>query len=126
MAVLEWGRGAMATIRACGRKVAGGYNRRLRVTGTLGTAELCPVERFDAKPLLLELNLAKPCGGLPKGRQTLDFGPQGANGNVHRYVGQLREFARQVRGEEPEPEGLCAHDLAVQRTVLRMSGLPVE
>ena len=126
MAVLEWGTGALATIRACGRKVGGGSCRRLRVTGTLGTAELCPVERFDAKPLLLELNLAKPCGGLPKGRQTLDFGPQGANGNVHRYVGQLREFARQVRGEEPEPEGLCAHDLAVQRTVLRMSGLPVE
>lgn len=121
MAVLEWKGGAMATVRACGRKVCGNAHRRLRVSGTLGTAEVCPVERFDGEPLLLDVHLARPCGGLPAGRRTLDLGPQGADGTVDRYAPQLRLFARQVRGEEPEPDGLCAHDLAVQRTVLRMS-----
>ena len=123
MAVLEWDGGAMATVRACGRKVSGNPRRRLRVSGTLGSVELCPVERFDGRPLLLDVDLARPAGGLPSGRQTLDFGVQGRNGNVDRYVVQLRELARQVRGEEKEPDGLCEHDLAVQRTVLRMSGV---
>lgn len=125
MAVLEWRGGAMATVRSCGRKVNGNMRRRLRVSGTNGSLELCPVERFDGQPLLLDVELARPCGEMPKGRQTLDFGPQGWNNTVDRYVAQLRQFARQVRGEEKEPDGLCAHDLAVQRTVLRMSGLPV-
>ncbi len=122
MAVLEWKSGAMATIRACGRKVAGG-GRRLRVTGTLGGVELCPVERFDGQPLLLDIWLQKPCGGLPAGHQTLNFGPQGRNSNVDRYKAQIQQFARQVRGEESEPDNLCEHDLAVQRTVLRMCGI---
>ena len=124
MAVLEWKSGAFATIRSCGRKVSGG-GRRLRVTGTLGAVELCPVERFDGKPLLLDIWLKNPCGGLPAGHQTLDFGPQGSNSNIDRYREQILQFARQVRGDEDEPDGLCEHDLAVQRTVLRMSGLPV-
>ena len=122
MAVLEWESGAFATIRACGRKVAGG-GRRLRVTGTLGGVELCPVERFDGRPLYLNVHLSRPCGGLPAGRHHLNFGVQGRNSNVDRYIVQLREFARQVRGEESEPDFLCAHDLAVHRTVLRMSGI---
>ena len=122
MAVLEWKSGALATIRACGRKVAGG-GRRLRVTGTLGGVELCPVERFDGKPQFLSVYLSRPCGGLPAGHHSLNFGPQGHNSNVDRYAAQLREFARQVRGEEAEPADLCEHDLAVQRTVLRMSGI---
>ena len=122
MAVLDWKGGAMATIRACGRKVSGG-GRRLRVTGTRGGVELCPVERFDGRPLVLEVWLSRPCGGLPAGRQTIAFGPQGTNGLVDRYAAQLRAFARQVRGEETEPDALCAHDLAVQRTILKMSGI---
>ncbi len=123
MGVLEWKSGAMAAIRACGRKVSGNARRRLRVTGTQGAVELCPVERFDGKPLILDVELARPCGGLPAGRQTLDFGPQGANG-LARYAEQLRQFARQVRGEEAEPADLCDHDLAVQRTLLRLFNLP--
>ncbi|MBQ7666389.1 MAG: hypothetical protein IJS46_00125 [Kiritimatiellae bacterium] len=124
MAVLEWKRGAMATIRACGRKAGGPGSRRLRVSGTNGSVELCPVERFDGQPLTLTVRLAKPAGGIPAGRlQTLDFGPQGRHGNVDRYAEQLRQFARQVRGDEAEPDWLCAHDLAVQRTIMRMSGL---
>lgn len=122
MAVLEWKRGAVATIRACDRKTAGG-GRRLRVTGTLGGVELCPVERFDGRPLFMNVYLARQCGGIPAGRHRLNFGIQGRNDHVDRYREQLVEFARQVRGETAEPDGLCAHDLAVQRTVLKMSGI---
>lgn len=125
-ATLEFASGALAHLRSCGRLSAHPLRRRLRVCGTRGMAELCPIERFDNRPLALDVFFSHGEAGLPANRwQTLDFGPQGANGNVDRYTAQLREFARQVRGEEPEPDDLCAHDLAVQRTVLRMVGLPV-
>ena len=100
--------------------------RRLRINGTNGSAELCPIERFDGQPLMVELKLKKPAGGLPAGRQTLNLGAQGTKGNVDRYINQLRQFARIVRGEEQEPEDLCEHDLAVQRAILRMCGIAVK
>ena len=123
--VLEWEAGAVGIVRSCDRCRANAFGRRLRVSGTNGSAEIAPIERFDGKELVLDLNLCEAAGGLPKGRQTLRFGPQGRNGNVDRYIGQLRQFARIVRGEEKEPDGLCEHDLAVQRTILRMIGLPL-
>ena len=122
-ATLEYAGGALVHLRSCGRKV-GQIRRRLRVCGTLGSAELCPIERFDGLPLTLDVQFAKTTAGIPGGRpQTLDFGPQGTNSNVDRYAAQLRQFARLVRGEEKEPEWLCDHDLAVQRTVLEMCGI---
>ena len=44
----------------------------------------------------------------------------------NRYIDQLRQFARIVRGEEKEPDDLCEHDLAVQRAILRMSGIALD
>lgn len=124
-ATLEYASGALVHMRACGR-MSGAVRRRLRICGTRGMAELCPIERFDGQPLRLDVQFADSVGGIPAGRmQTLDFGPQGTSGLVDRYKEQLRQFARQVRGEESEPDWLCEHDLAVQRTVLRMCGLPV-
>ena len=125
LGVLEWETGAIGIVRSCDRCRANAFGRRLRVSGTNGSAEIAPIERFDGKELVLDLNLCEAAGGLPKGRQTLRFGPQGRNGDVDRYLGQLRQFARIVRGEEKEPDGLCEHDLAVQRTILRMIGLPL-
>ena len=123
-ATLEFASGALAHIRSCGRLPAGTARRRLRVCGTRGMAELCPIEHFNNLPLTLDVRFAHGDAGLPANRwQTLDFGPQGSNGNVDRYSAQLRELARQVRGEEAEPDTLCEHDLAVQRTVLTMCGL---
>ena len=121
--ILEYASGALVYLRSCGRKV-GQIRRRLRIAGTLGSAEICPIEHFDGRPLLLEVEFAKPVGGIPAGRcQTIDFGPQGTNALVDRYASQLRQFARIVRGEEAEPDDLCEHDLAVQRTLLTMCGL---
>ena len=120
---LEYASGALVHLRSCGRKV-GQIRRRLRICGTLGSAELCPIEHFDGRPLRLDVQFSRPAGGIPAGPcQTLDFGPQGTNSNVDRYAEQLRSFARQVRGEEREPDWLCEHDLAVQRTLLKMCGL---
>ncbi len=122
-ATLQYASGALVHLRSCGRMV-GQIRRRLRVCGTLGWAELCPIERFDGQPLLLEVQFRESAGGIPAGAvQTLDFGSQGRVSNVDRYAAQLREFARQVRGEEREPDDLCEHDLAVQRTLLKMCGL---
>lgn len=74
--------------------------------------------------LVVEVQLTKPAGGIPAGQcQSLNFGSQGKNALVDRYAAQLREFARQVRGEASEPEALCEHDLAVQRTILKMCEL---
>ncbi len=125
LGILEWDAGAIGIIRSCDRNKVCFPARRLRVNGTNGSAELCPIERFDGQPLHVELKLVKPAGGLPAGRQTLNLGAQGKRGDVDRYIEQLRQFARIVRGEEKEPDDLCEHDLAVQRTLLRLVGLSV-
>ena len=124
--ILEWDAGAIGIVRSCDRNKVCFPARRLRINGTNGSAELCPIERFDGQPLLVELKLVKPAGSLPAGRQTLNLGAQGTRGNIDRYIDQLRQFARIVRGEEKEPDDLCEHDLAVQRTVLRLCGITVQ
>jgi hypothetical protein len=44
--------------------------------------------------------------------------------NLPRYVADLADLARVIRGEK-EFAWKSAHDLAVQETILRASGLPV-
>lgn len=123
-ALLQYANGAIVHLRACGRSVSGIGRRRISVCGTRGSAELRPIERFDGRPLTVEVQFSHGDSGLPAGRaQTLDFGPQGRDSHVDRYAAQLRLFARMVRGEEAEPPELCEHDLAVQRTILRMCGI---
>ena len=125
LGVLQWDGGAIGIVRSCARNYTNFPGRRLRISGTNGGAELCPIERFDGNELRVELKLREAAGGLPKGRQSLNLGAQGKVGNVDRYADQLREFARIVRGEEKEPDGLCEHDIAVQRALLRMCGLDI-
>ena len=99
------------------------YAGMFEKTISLTNAEFNHLERYDGKELRVELCLREAAGGLPKGRQSLDFGVMGTVGNVDRYAGQLRQFARIVRGEEKEPDGLCDHDIAVQRALLKMCGI---
>jgi len=89
---------AFATLRFGGAKVVlrtscgmGGGNlaRRLRVDGSLGTIDLCPIERFDGKELKLVLSLK---GEEPK---EMAFGVQ-----TDRYAAQLLDLAEIVRGEK--------------------------
>ena len=126
LGILEWEAGAIGIIRSCDRNKVTFPARRLRINGTNGSAELYPIERFGSEPLRVELKLVEPACGLPAGYQTLNLGTLGPRGDVDRYIGQLRQFARIVRGEEKEPDDLCEHDLAVQRTLLRLCGIGFE
>ena len=107
---------ATATLRACCKEAAGSSFRRLKVSGTKGLFELCPIERFDGKPLVMTLTLAEGNEQYEAGTHTIDFGPQ-----FDRYIGQLSELAKIIRGEIPNP---CAYDLdlLVHELVLRASG----
>lgn len=86
--------------------------RRFRIDGTNGTIDLCPIERFDGKNLVLNLSLKTAACGRPAGVQTLDFGVQ-----EDRFGGQLAELAAIVRGEKPNDQDydwdLTTHELTL-------------
>ena len=65
----------------------------------------------------MRLTLARPYGDYLKGTQEVHLTPP--NG---RYDADFADLARVIRGEKPF-EFSAAHDLAVQETVLRASGL---
>ena len=46
-------------------------------------------------------------------------------GDFHRYVADVADLARIVRGEK-EPDVTYTHDFGVQKTVLEASGLPLD
>lgn len=107
---------ATVTMRACSREVGGLDRRWLKVCGTRGSVDLCPLERFDGKPLQLQLILSEAAGGFAASRHTLDFGPV-----RDRYETQMTELAHMVRGEISAPYG-CEHDVNVQRVLLAAAG----
>ena len=115
LAVLEYPH-AVVTVRACS-KSSDGMKRRLRVGGTRGTVELSPVERFDGKPLTMELTLLEANEDYPAGTHEIDFGIQ-----KDRYRDQLMELAKILRGEMENPY-TYEHDCLVQEVVLAASGL---
>jgi len=115
LAVLEYPR-ATATLRACSREVDGLGRRRLKVCGTKGTVELCPLERFDGKPLLMNLTLGEGNAEYPAGSHVVDFGIR-----RDRYEAQLLELAKLVNGEMANPYSY-EHDKLVQEVVLAASG----
>ena len=88
--------------------------RRLRVDGTNGTIDLCPIERFDGAELKLAMTLREPAGGYAAGRHEIGFGVQ-----TDRYEGQLRELAAVVRGERPNDQDYD-RDLRVHALTLKM------
>ena len=90
--------------------------RRLRVDGTNGTIDLCPIERFDGAELKLTLTLREPVGRYASGRQEISFGVQ-----TDRYEGQLAELAAIVRGERRNDQDYD-RDLRVHALTLRMAG----
>ncbi|MPN03603.1 hypothetical protein SDC9_150834 [bioreactor metagenome] len=115
VAILEYPH-ATATLRACSRE-AGGLNlRRMKVCGTKGLVELCPLERFDGEKLEMELALSEGNEEFEAGRRTLRFGPV-----RDRYEEQLLELARMIRGEMSNPYDV-QHDCLVQEVLLRASG----
>lgn len=110
LAVLEYPR-ASATVKSSCLEVDGGNRRHLVVCGTEGTFHIEPLDNPKVR-----LILDRPRGPYRKGEQTIEL-PK-----YTRYVDDALEMAQAIRGEKKFPYS-CAHDLAVQRTVLKASGL---
>lgn len=112
MAVLEYPY-ANAIIRCCSRHPENGVNaRRVWIAGTKGTIEFSPVERFDGKPVEMELYLKEPFESYPAGRQTISFPPQS-----DRYEKQLIELAEVINKERNSSYSL-EHDYLVHKVTL--------
>ncbi|MBO7721404.1 MAG: Gfo/Idh/MocA family oxidoreductase [Kiritimatiellae bacterium] len=107
-----------ALIRTSSQMPGGILARRLRIDGSNGTIDLCPIERFDGGNLRLAMTLQKPAGGYAAGSHVIDFGALS-----DRYADQLRELAQTVRGEIPNDPAGYDRDLRVHRWVLKMCGL---
>ena len=115
LAVLEYNH-AVVTVRACSREAGGTNSWRLKVSGTKGTVELNPVERFDGKPLTMGLTLTEGNEDYSAGHHIVDLGVR-----TDRYRDQLMELAAIIRGEKKNPY-TYEHDYRVQEVVLAASG----
>lgn len=108
-AYLRFG-GTDVLLRTSSRMGGGNLVRRLRVDGTKGTIDLCPIERFDGRELVLKLTV----GGH---EEMKSFGVQ-----TDRYADQLKDLAAVVRGEKENDQDYD-RDLAVHRLTLKVCGL---
>lgn len=113
-ALLQWPT-ADVLIRTSSHTPGGLPCRRLRIDGTNGTIDLCPIERFDGQSLKLQMTLARSAGGYSAGFHEIDFGVQS-----DRYACQLREFAQIIRGEIPNDPAAYERDLRVHQIHLMM------
>ena len=102
-------------IRTSAQMPGGILCRRLRIDGSNGTIDLCPIERFDGERLTLSMTLQNSAGGFASGRHIVDFGVQ-----TDRYAGQLLELADVVRGIRPLDPGQYDADLRAHEITLRM------
>lgn len=110
LAVLEYPNVA-ATVRSALVEVDGFARRQLVVCGNKGTLEIRPLE-----PPSVRLTLEEPVGGYKKGSQMVTFPNSG------RYDKDFEDIAQVLRGNRSF-QFTYEHDLAVQETVLRASGM---
>ena len=115
LAILEYPH-ATATVRACSLEVGGLEHRRLKICGTKGTMELSPLERFDGKPLTIQMILLEGNADYSAGTHVVDFGIK-----LDRYQDQLLELAKIIRGEMQNPY-TREHDHQVHETLLAAIG----
>ncbi len=107
-AVFEFPR-AMAIITSSVLQPNANAHRALEIMGSQGTAVVRPIE-----PPSLEIDLANPAGPYQKSRQKVALPP------YERYVGDIAELARAVRGEAKL--GVTLDDeLAVQEVLITAS-----
>ena len=102
--------GTDVLIRTSANMPGGILARRLRVDGTKGTVDLCPIERFDGKNLTLTLTVGETV-------KTMDFGVQ-----TDRYADQLLDLAAIIRGEKPNDQDYD-RDLRTHEITLKACGL---
>jgi predicted dehydrogenase len=113
LAVLEYPR-AVATVKSSALEVEGFARRHLVVCGSEGTVHIQPLDDPAVR-----LALARPRDSYPAGYEDVSF-PK-----YERYVADAEDFAKVIRGEK-DHDFPVEHDEAVQETVLRASGLPLE
>jgi predicted dehydrogenase len=114
-AVIEYPH-ATVTIHACDQEVDGISNRRFKIAGTNGTIEWCPLERFDGKPLIIELKLREGNEEYSAGSHTVDLGVK-----LDRYEDQLVELAKIIQGKIKNPY-TYEHDYNTQEVLLAAAG----
>lgn len=116
MTVLEYPH-TFVSLRSCGQVKGGIDKRSVKILGSNGSLELCPMERSGAKnPMHVHLTLTKGNEKHPAGSHKLDFIiTQG------RYGEQLLELAKIIRGEMKNPY-TYAHDYLAQEVLLAASG----
>ncbi len=110
LAVLEYPR-ATVTVRSTGLEVEGFARRHFVVCGTEGTFHIQPLDDPAAR-----VALSQARGRHDKGYQDV------ALPKYTRYVDDAADMARILRGDKPA-DFSYDHDLAVQETVLKASGL---
>ncbi len=113
LAVLEYPK-ATATVKSAAIEVEGFARRHLVVCGTEGTFHIQPHDSPKVR-----VALSKKRGEFEKGYQDVSM-PR-----YVRYVDDAADLAKIVRGEEKH-RFPPSHDLAVQETVLRGSGLEID
>lgn len=115
LAILEYPY-ASAALHACSLEVDGLNRRRLKICGTKGSTDLCPLERFDGQPLRMHVTLLEGNAEYSAGTHIVDFGIQ-----RDRYQEQLLELAKIINGEIQNPY-TYEHDCLVQEVTLAAAG----
>ena len=111
LGVLEYSR-AMVMLESAAMEVSASSSRRLEVYGTRGSAILEPFEPAPA----LRLCLDEERDGFAAGWQTVPVEAR------PRYAASLEALVADIRGQK-EPDRSLDHELTVQETVLRASGV---
>ncbi|YCM46856.1 Gfo/Idh/MocA family oxidoreductase (plasmid) [Verrucomicrobiaceae bacterium 227] len=106
---------ALATIGSNHNDPFGGPRRHFTVTGTEGRIAIRPLE-----PAQLSLSLTKARGAFTRGTQSVPMPKMDG-----RYHDEFRDLAKVVRGEKVL-DWDADHDLAVQETLMRASGMPLD
>ncbi len=113
LAVLEYPK-AIATVKTSAQEVSGGERRHLVVCGTEGTFHIQPLDQPSAR-----IALSKARESYRVGYQDVTF-PK-----YTRYVDDAADMAKILRGEK-KADYTYTHDLAVQRTLLKASLMPLD
>lgn len=112
--------GTDVLLRTSANMPGGVLCRRLRIDGTNGTVDLCPIERFDGVELKLMLSLKETRCGCSAGRGEIAFGVQ-----TDRYAAQLLDLAAIVRGDKLNDQDYD-RDLRVHELLLMACGINYE
>ncbi|MEZ4969730.1 MAG: Gfo/Idh/MocA family oxidoreductase [Flavobacteriaceae bacterium] len=115
LAILEYPH-CIVSISACGLKPEGLKGRRFKICGSKGRIEFSPLERFDGKPLQLDLILNEDNEEYAAGSHVVD-----CTIKHDRYEDQFIELAKIIRGEMENPY-TYEHDYLTQEVHMAASG----